>query len=125
MEIDTAKRHGANVVIVISNNAAWNIERIDQELNYGGRVLGTTLQDVNYAVMAEAFGLHAERVTDPDRLIPALRDAFEHAPALIDVVVTREAMSSDAGKGLGYGDFQALLAWDTAERRRRGLAVES
>ncbi len=124
MEIDTAKRHNAKVVIVISNNAAWNIERVDQELNYDGRVIGTTLQDANYALMAEAFGLHAERVTDPDRLGAALMDAFAHAPALIDVVVTREAMSSDAGKGLGYGDYQALLAWDVAERRRRGLVVE-
>jgi acetolactate synthase-1/2/3 large subunit len=124
MEIDTAKRHNAKVVIVISNNAAWNIERVDQELNYDGRVIGTTLQDANYAQMAEAFGLHAERVTDPDRLVPALLDAFAHAPALIDVVVTREAMSSDAGKGLGYGDYQALMAWDVAERRRRGLEVE-
>jgi hypothetical protein len=25
-------------------NAAWNIERLDQELNYGGRVVGTTLR---------------------------------------------------------------------------------
>jgi acetolactate synthase-1/2/3 large subunit len=124
MEIDTAKRHDAQVVIVISNNAAWNIERIDQEVNYGGRVVGTTLQDANYAQMAEAFGLHSERVTDPERLVPALGAAFANAPALIDVVVTREAKSSDAGKGLGYGEFQSLLAWDVAERRRRGLPVE-
>ncbi len=123
MEIDTAKRHGANVVIVVSNNSAWNIERIDQEANYEGRVIGTTLQDANYALMAEAFGLHAERVTDPGRLEPALRDAFANSPALLDVVVTQDALSSDAGKGLGYGDYQALLAWDAAEHRRRGTTT--
>ena len=27
MEIDTAKRHGAKVVFIVANNAAWNIER--------------------------------------------------------------------------------------------------
>ncbi len=43
MEIDTAVRHGAKIVIIISNNAAWNIERYDQDMNYGGRVVGTTL----------------------------------------------------------------------------------
>ena len=42
MEIDTAVRHGAKAVFIVSNNAAWNIERYDQEANYGGRVVGTT-----------------------------------------------------------------------------------
>ena len=120
MEIDSAKRHGAKVVFIVSNNAAWNIERLDQEMNYGGRVIGTTLQWSDYAAMARAFGLHAERVTDPARLTAALEEAFAKAPALLDVVVTQHALSSDAGKGLGWvPDYQALTAWDDAERARR------
>jgi acetolactate synthase-1/2/3 large subunit len=120
MEIDSAKRHDAKAVFIVANNAAWNIERLDQEMNYGGRVVGTTLQYADYAMMARAFGLHAERVTDPARLGPALRDAFAKAPALLDVVITQHALSSDAGKGLGWvPDYQALTAWDDAERRRR------
>ena len=120
MEIDTAQRHGARAVFIVSNNAAWNIERLDQEMNYGGRVVGTTLDWSDYAGMARAFGLHAERVTDPARLEGAIRDALAHAPALIDVVTTRQALSSDAGKGLGWvPDRQALTAWDEAEARRR------
>ena len=121
MEIDTAKRHDAKVVFVVANNAAWNIERIDQELNYGGRVIGTTLQYADHAMMARAFGLHAERVTEPAQLSRALAEAFAKAPALVDVVVTRDALSSDVDKGLsGVPDYQALTAWDQAERRRRG-----
>ncbi|MFN8753102.1 MAG: thiamine pyrophosphate-binding protein, partial [Betaproteobacteria bacterium] len=120
MDIDSAARQGAKVVFIVSNNAAWNIERIDQEMNYGGRVVGTTLAWSDYAMMARGLGLHAERVTDPARLEGALRDAFEHAPALIDVVVTRDALSSDAGKGLGWvPDHHALTAWDEAEKARR------
>ncbi|MBI1396730.1 MAG: thiamine pyrophosphate-binding protein [Betaproteobacteria bacterium] len=120
MEIDSAKRHGAKVVFIISNNAAWNIERLDQEMNYGGRVVGTTLAWSDYAMMARAFGLHAERITDPTQLGPALEKAFQNAPALLDVVVTQHAISSDAGKGLGWvPDYQALTAWDDAERKRR------
>jgi acetolactate synthase-1/2/3 large subunit len=120
MEIDSAKRHGAKAVFIVSNNAAWNIERLDQEMNYGGRVVGTTLAWSDYAMMARAFGLHAERVTDPARLEGAIRDAFANAPALIDVVVTQDALSSDAGKGLGWvPDRQALTAWDEAEQQRR------
>jgi acetolactate synthase-1/2/3 large subunit len=120
MEIDTAQRHGARAVFIVSNNAAWNIERLDQEMNYEGRVVGTTLAWSDYAGMARAFGLHAERVTDPDRLEDAIREAFERAPALIDVVTTQDALSSDAGKGLGWvPDRQALTAWDEAEQKRR------
>ena len=120
MEIDSAKRHGSKVVFIIANNAAWNIERLDQEMNYGGRVVGTTLAWSDYAGMARAFGLHAERVTDPARLEGALQDAFANAPALLDVVVTRDALSSDAGKGLGWVPaYQALTAWDDAEKVRR------
>ena len=120
MEIDSAKRHGAKAVFIVSNNAAWNIERLDQEMNYGGRVVGTLLAWSDYAGMARAFGLHAERVTDPARLEGAIRDAFANAPALIDVVTTQDALSSDAGKGLGWvPDRQALTAWDEAEQKRR------
>ena len=120
MEIDSAKRHGAKVVFVIANNAAWNIERLDQEMNYDGRVFGTTLAWSDYAAMARAFGLHAERVTDPVRLPAAFEEAFANAPALLDVVVTQHALSSDANKGLGWvHDYQPLTAWDEAERRRR------
>lgn len=120
MEIDSAARHGAKAVFIVSNNAAWNIERLDQEMNYGGRVVGTTLAWSDHAAMARAFGLHAERVTDPDRLPGAIADALANAPALIDVVVTQDALSSDAGKGLGWvPDRQALTAWDDAERARR------
>lgn len=120
MEIDSAKRHGAKVVFVIANNAAWNIERLDQEMNYDGRVFGTTLAWSDYAAMARAFGLHGERVTNPERLPAALEEAFAKAPSLLDVVVTQHALSSDANKGLGWvHDYQPLTAWDEAERRRR------
>lgn len=119
MEIDTAKRHGARAVFIVSNNAAWNIERVDQAMNYGGRIVGTTLDWSDHAAMARAFGLHAERVTDPAQLHGAIERALAHAPALIDVVTTRDAMSSDAGKGLGWvPDRQALTAWDEAEQAR-------
>jgi acetolactate synthase-1/2/3 large subunit len=120
MEIDSAQRHGAKAVFIVSNNAAWNIERLDQEMNYGGRVVGTLLSWSDYAAMARAFGLHAERVTDPARLEGAIRDALANAPALIDVVTTQHALSSDAGKGLGWvPDRHALTAWDEAEQERR------
>jgi acetolactate synthase I/II/III large subunit len=120
MEIDTAVRHGAEAVFIISNNAAWNIERHDQEANYGGRMVGTTLRHSDYAAMARALGAHGERVEDPANLADALSRALANAPALVDVVTSQAAISSDARKGLGFvPDFQPLTAWDEAERKRR------
>ncbi len=121
MEIDTAVRHGAKCVFIVSNNAAWNIERYDQDNNYGGRVVGTTLRHSDYAAMARGLGAHGERVERAEDLAPALRRALANAPALVDVVTSQSAVSSDAMKGLGFvPDYQALTAWDDAERKRRG-----
>ncbi|MBL8663046.1 MAG: thiamine pyrophosphate-binding protein [Candidatus Odyssella sp.] len=120
MEIDTAVRHGAKAVFVVSNNAAWNIERFDQETNYGGRVVGTVLRHSDYAAMARALGAHGERVEKPQDLAGALARALANAPALVDVVTSQTVVSSDARKGLGFvPDYQALTAWDDAERKRR------
>lgn len=121
MEIDTAVRHGAKAVFIVSNNAAWNIERYDQEHFYGGRVVGTTLRSSDYAGMARALGGHGERVEDPAELPAALKRALERAPAVIDVITSQAVASSDSRKGLSFvPDYQPLSAWDEAERKRRG-----
>ncbi len=120
MEIDTAVRHGAKAVFIISNNAAWNIERVDQDLNYGGRVAGTLLNHCDYATMARGLGAYAERVEDPAELSGAIARGLAQAPAVIDVITSQEAISSDAKKGLGFvPDYQPLLYWDAAECARR------
>ena len=71
--------------------------------------------------MATALGLHAERVEDPRDLQAAIERAIAHAPAVVDVVTSQFAVSSDATKGLGFvPDYQPLTVWDDAERKRRG-----
>ncbi len=120
MEVDTAVRHGARAVFIVSNNMAWNIERFDQEINYGGRVVGTLLADSDYAAMAQALGAHGERVTSADQLVGALERALANAPAVVDVTTSQTVISSDATKGLGWvPDYQPLAAWDDAEQKRR------
>jgi acetolactate synthase-1/2/3 large subunit len=122
MEVDTAVRHGAKAVFIVANNAAWNIERYDQEVNYGGRVVGTTLRSSDYAGLARALGAHGERVEQAADLPGALQRALENAPAVVDVVISQDVPSSDSNKGLSLvPDFQALTAWDDAERKRRTL----
>ena len=70
--------------------------------------------------MARAFGAHGERVTDAADLPEAIRRAIENAPAVVDVVTSQDAVSSDATKGLGFvPDCQALTPWNHAELARR------
>jgi len=119
IEIDTAVRHRAPVVIVVANNGAWQIEVHDQKVTHG-KVVGTKLQFADHAAMARAFGMHGERVERAEDLAGAIERAFANRPALIDVVVTPEAVSSDAKAGLAWvPDLQPLAAWDEAERRWR------
>jgi acetolactate synthase-1/2/3 large subunit len=118
-DIDTAVRHDAKIVVIVSNNAAWNIERYDQQENYG-LVVGTELAFSDYAALGRSLGAHGERVEDPADLAEAIRRALENAPAVVDVVTSRDAPSPDADKGLGFvPDYQALTPWNDAEIERR------
>ena len=120
MEIDTAARHRVPVLIVVANNGSWAIEVRDQ-IETHGKVVGTRLQFADHAAMARAFGLHAERVERAEDLPAAISRALANRPALLDVLVTPEAASSDAKSGLAWvPDLQALGAWDEAERSWRG-----
>jgi acetolactate synthase-1/2/3 large subunit len=120
MEIDTAARHQAPVLIVVANNGSWAIEVRDQQETHG-KVVGTRLQFADHAAMARAFGLHAERVDRAEDLPAAIERALAHRPALLDVLVTPEAVSSDARSGLAWvPDLQPLAAWDETERAWRG-----
>jgi acetolactate synthase I/II/III large subunit len=119
IEVDTAVRHKAPVLIVVANNGAWQIEVHDQTVTHG-KVVGTRLQFSDHAAMARAFGMHGERVTTEDQLGPAIERALANRPALLDVIVTPEAVSSDAKTGLAWvPDLQPLAVWNEAERKWR------
>ena len=119
MEIDTAARHKAPLLIVVANNGSWAIEVRDQRESHG-KVVGTRLQFADHAAMARAFGLYGERVEHAEDLPAAIERALANRPALLDVLVTPEAVSSDAKSGLAWvPDLQALASWDDAERKWR------
>jgi acetolactate synthase-1/2/3 large subunit len=127
MEIDTAVRHRAPVLVVVANNGSWAIEVRDQQETHG-KVVGTRLQFADHAAMARAFGAHGERVARAEELPAAIARArqalAEGRPALLDVLVTPEAASSDARSGLAWvPDLQPLAAWDEAERAWRGAGA--
>jgi mandelate racemase len=97
MEIDTAVRHKAPVLIVVANNGAWQIEVHDQTTPTARWSARAAVR--RHAAMARAFGLHAERVERTEDLAPAIARALANRPALLDVVVSPEARSSDGKSG--------------------------
>ncbi len=102
MEFDTAVRHRLPIVVVVSNNAAWGIERNSQMLDFGpDRVVGTLLRDSRFDRVAEALGGRGERVTEPGAIGPAVRRALEAAvPTIVDVVTDVNCASPDLRRGL-------------------------
>jgi acetolactate synthase-1/2/3 large subunit len=120
IELDTCRRHKARVVFIVANNGGWNIERSDQKLSFGGRIVGTELEGCDYAGLARSMGVQGQLVESPEQLPAAVERAFSNAPALLDVVVTRDAVSPDGVSGLPVvPDTQALAAWDDLEKARR------
>ncbi|MDC1172312.1 thiamine pyrophosphate-binding protein [Alphaproteobacteria bacterium] len=70
MELDTAVRHGINVLVIISLNGGWTA---DPDGTKPGRDLGYT----RYDKMAEALGCYAEYIEQPNEIREALERAQE------------------------------------------------
>ena len=83
-ELDTARRHGLQVVTVIHNNAQWGVIRMGQKLGLGFE-MGTALEDSDYAAIARGFGCHGEVVTRAGDVAAAMQRAIDSGlPAVLD-----------------------------------------
>jgi acetolactate synthase-1/2/3 large subunit len=99
-ELETARRYGANIVVIVSCDRGWGMERSSQMFaQIGGLVECDLYADTRYDRVAQAFGCHGELVDDIDQLKPALERAVESAkPALLQVMV--DPMNNLAPPGL-------------------------
>jgi acetolactate synthase-1/2/3 large subunit len=96
-ELATAVQYEVPVVYVVANNMGWIAIRDLQAAIYGEeRALGAEFLkgDVpvspDLAAMARAFGCHAERVSAPGTVRPALQRALAAGkPAVVEVMVER------------------------------------
>jgi hypothetical protein len=68
---------------------------VSLEMKAGGYVdMGTNLENPDFAAMARAMGIHAQRVEDPGELPGAVADMLAHdGPALLDVVTAKHELS--------------------------------
>jgi acetolactate synthase-1/2/3 large subunit len=91
MEMETARREGTPIVVIIANDRAWGMIKGGQKLVYSERYVGVDLSDARYDKLAEALGCHGERVTEPGQLRLALQRAVNSGlPAVVDVIVNAD-----------------------------------
>jgi acetolactate synthase-1/2/3 large subunit len=88
MEMETAKRENAPIIVIIANDCCWGMIKGGQQLVYDGRYCGVDFADTRYDKLAEAMGCYGERVTEPAEIRPALQRAADSGlPAVLDVLV--------------------------------------
>jgi acetolactate synthase-1/2/3 large subunit len=99
-ELETARRYGANIIVIVSCDRGWGMERSSQMFaQIGGLVECDLYPETRYDQVAEAFGCHGELVHELGQLRPALERATESGkPALIQVMV--DPMNNLAPPGL-------------------------
>src|SRR6267143_1613177 len=91
-ELETARRAGIGLTIVVVNNAASGYVKALQHAMFRGRYQSSDLVEMDYAAIARAMGCGGIRVDDPGRLAAALREglAERSRPTVLDIVVTRD-----------------------------------
>ena len=91
-ELETARRRGIAVVLVINNNSGFgqgwpNIQR--QQGNKPGDVRDLVrFGPTNFVDVARVFGLRGIRVEEPSQIAPALRDALASDETVVVDVAT-------------------------------------
>jgi acetolactate synthase-1/2/3 large subunit len=91
-ELETAKRHNINLVVVVNNNSSLNQEIRLNDVAYGGTQRGRSEEmwrfpEMDFAQVARSMGCEGIRVEKPEDLAPALRKAISmNKPVVVDVV---------------------------------------
>jgi acetolactate synthase-1/2/3 large subunit len=75
-ELATAAQFGADLLVILVDNASYGTIRMHQEREYPKRVSATGLRNPDFAALARAFGGWAETVEATDAFAPALADAL-------------------------------------------------
>ncbi len=92
-ELETAKRMGLAVVLVILNNQILGFQKHAEDMKFGTHTDACDFEPVDHAAIARACGLTGIRVSDPAELGPALDRALSAGETvLIDVLSDPDAM---------------------------------
>ena len=93
-ELATAVQHNAAVIFIIANNGMFGTIRMHQERSYPERVIATTLQNPDFAALAQSYGAHGELVTRTEDFAAAFDRACNSGnPAVIELQIDPEALT--------------------------------
>jgi acetolactate synthase-1/2/3 large subunit len=73
----TAAQYGADLLVIVVDNASYGTIRMHQERDYPTRISATELRNPDFAALARAFGGWAETVETTDAFAPALDNALK------------------------------------------------
>jgi acetolactate synthase-1/2/3 large subunit len=86
-EMETARRLGSDIVILIFEDHAYGLIAWKQQ-NEFGRHTDLSFGNPDFVALAHAFGWHGQRVEKSAELLPALEAAFsERGPALVVIPI--------------------------------------
>ncbi|RCW71254.1 ubiquinone-dependent pyruvate dehydrogenase [Pseudorhodoferax soli] len=115
-EFITLVQAGLKVKVVVLNNGTLGFVEMEMKAN-GFLDTGCTLQNPDFAAMAQAMGVKGIRVERPQDLRAALTEAFAHdGPVLVDVVSARQELAmppkTTLGQAAHFGMFLAKAVLD-------------
>ena len=94
-ELATAVKYRIAVIVLVINNDMYGAIRLHEETAFGGRDLGTSLANPDFAALARAYGIFGATVNKTDEFEPAFEQALESGgPALIELKINPEAINT-------------------------------
>ena len=94
-ELATAVKYRIPVIVLVINNDMYGAIRLHQEMVFGGRDLGTSLANPDFAALAGAYGIFGTTVNRTEEFEPAFEQALESGgPALIELKINPEAINT-------------------------------
>ena len=94
-ELATAAQYGIGLITLVFNNKSYGNVLRDQDNGFGGRHVGSELQNPDFVRLAESFGIKGVRVTSPAELKPVLAAAIDaDQPILIEIDSARGSEAS-------------------------------
>ena len=93
-ELATAVQYDLPIVVLLVNNGMYATIRMHQERQFPGRVIGTDLENPDFAALAIAYGAHGERVERTEDFEAAFDRALASGrPSVLELPVDPEQIS--------------------------------
>jgi acetolactate synthase-1/2/3 large subunit/sulfoacetaldehyde acetyltransferase len=96
-ELETAVRHGINVVTLVMNNNCWGSEKAYQKHFYQERYVGADIGNPRYDKYAELFGAKGYYVEHPEQIGDIILEALHCGkPAVIEIPIDPDEFPTPA-----------------------------